>query len=300
MKTILVKCVYCKIEFQKPIAYIKQGQQRSWYNHFCSNKCHLQFNVILKKESLEKAKKLYESNPVRCLNCNFPIPYKDKSWKKYCSKKCFGIHSQRNGGHCHWTEKDKKRLSKLAKQNPNFCGWNKGKKFAEEVKLKCVVCNKEYTQSKSLVKWKNKTKTCSSICRRKIQSSNLIDQYKNGKKVYGGTTKWLKYKDIKVQGSYEYRACKILDDWKLIGKIKNWEYTNDRFEYVGIDGKKHNYLMDFKVWNNDGSFYYLETKGYEKENDKLKWSVVVQSGYKLEIWFEKDIKQKEEFMEVVA
>lgn len=301
MKTTLVKCYTCGIEFQKPIAYIKQGKNRSWYNHFCSNKCHLQFNVILKKESLEKIKKQYESNPIRCLNCNSPIPYKDKSWKKYCSHKCSAIYNQKNGGHCHWSDEDKKRLSELAKQNPNFCGWNKGKKFAEEIELKCSVCGNKFIQTKSKIKWSNKTKTCSKECLKKIKSTNLINQYKNGKLVFGGTTKWFIYKNIRVQGSYEYRACKILDRWVSIGKILKWEYTNDRFEYVGVDGKLHNYLMDFKVWNDDGSFYYLETKGYEKPNDKLKWDAVKSGGYKLEVWFDDNIKQQEkEFMEQVA
>lgn len=118
-----------------------------------------------------------------------------------------------------------------------------------------------------------------------FQSGNL--------KVTGGTTKWVPYKDIKVQGSYEYRTCLILDKWVGLKKISEWEYTNDRFHYIGIDGNTHNYLMDFKVWNPDGTFYYLEVKGYQKPNDKLKWDAVRKAGFPLVVWFNDDIIREE-------
>ena len=30
--------------------------------------------------------------------------------------------------------------------------------------------------------------------------------------------------------------------------IFDWEYTKDRYDYLGIDNKKHSYLLDFKVF----------------------------------------------------
>lgn len=51
--------------------------------------------------------------------------------------------------------------------------------------------------------------------------------------------------------------------------------------------------MDFKVFRNDGTWYYLEVKGFERPNDKLKWQSVKDNGYELEIWFEKDIINNE-------
>lgn len=118
--------------------------------------------------------------------------------------------------------------------------------------------------------------------------------------VTGGTTKWIKYKNISVQGSYEYRACIILDKWKSDGKIRDWEYTNDRVQYVGLDGKNHNYLLDFKVFTYDGGFYYIETKGYKKDVDDLKWAAVKNAGHKLVIWFDNDLKREEDLMGLVA
>lgn len=101
---------------------------------------------------------------------------------------------------------------------------------------------------------------------------------------------------FKVQGSYELRVCKILDNWKKTGKIKDWEYTKDRVEYIGEDDKKHSYLLDFKVFENSGDFYYIETKGRSTFNDILKWKSVKGKGYKLEVWFNKDIEENEKLL----
>lgn len=119
--------------------------------------------------------------------------------------------------------------------------------------------------------------------------------YENGsQKIGGGRTKWFKYKDIKVQGTYELRACLILDKLKEGNKIYNWEYTNDRIKYIGIDGKTHNYLIGFKIWETPNSdFYYLETKGFIMDNDEVKWKTTREKGYKLIVWFLADIKKKE-------
>ena len=292
MNMTSVKCNQCGIDFLKEISQINAMKKRGWNNHFCNVKCLSEFGNI--SRTIEKNKRIeeYYKNPKKCLNCNSIIDYKDKSIKKYCSQKCSAIHTQKNGGHCKWNNIERQRLRELARKNPKFSGWNKGLHYAPTKILKCRQCQSEFTQviSKMI---SNKTQTCSKECRCKIQSLNLSSQYKNGKKVYGGTTKWLNYKNIKVQGSFEYRTCIILYKWKELNKIKNWEYTKDRFEYIGIDNKKHNYLMDFKVWNNDNTFYYIETKGFEKENDKLKWKAVRDKGHQLEIWFKKDIEKQE-------
>lgn len=128
--------------------------------------------------------------------------------------------------------------------------------------------------------------------RKKNLSKAVKSLYSSGKKVYGGKTKWFVYKDIKVQGTYELRACKILDKWKEQKKILDWEYTKDRVQYVGPDGKSHSYLLDFKVFRNDGSFYYVETKGYVKDIDLLKWAEVSKNN-DLEVWREAELKQHE-------
>lgn len=266
-----------KNEIQKYLSRIKRGVKSSRSFKFCSKACL----VNGKEYSCKHCGKLIYRTPSRTKNNNI-----------FCSKKCSSIYNQKNGGYCHWSDKDKERLRIQAKNNPKFIGWNKGKRYASTIILKCRVCNSEFVQTLSK-RYSNKTQTCSKECRYIIQSSIIKKQYENGKRVCGGTTKWISYRNIRVQGSYEYRTCIVLDKWKDLGRIKTWEYTTDRIPYIGSDGKVHNYLIDFKVWNKDGSFYYLETKGYIRDNDNLKWKTVRDKGHRLKVWFDDDIKREE-------
>lgn len=169
----------------------------------------------------------------------------------------------------------------------------------------CQHCNKYFTVSAK----KKDQRFCSRQCvsagihvgrivsdstKQKI-SDSVKNQYFNGKKNYGGRTKWITYGNLKVQGTYEYRTCTILDNWKLNNIIRDWEYTNDRVTYVDDNGITRNYLIDFKVIPNDGLFYYLEVKGYATSNDLCKWSAVREK-YKLEVWYDADIKLYEQNM----
>jgi hypothetical protein len=165
------------------------------------------------------------------------------------------------------------------------------------------VCLNEHCENKFEVQKYRTKKFCCLTCAqtssyyKELKSLQTKEAYLNGKKVYGGTTKWYNVEtsngSIKVQGTYEIRACKVLDKLKEESKIRNWEYTNDRVEYIKEDGKKHLYLLDFKVWNKDGSFYYVEVKGFKTDNDELKWQAVKDKGFNLEVWFDKDLKEKE-------
>jgi hypothetical protein len=125
------------------------------------------------------------------------------------------------------------------------------------------------------------------------------NQFITGKRNSNGTTKckWVEIETsngkLKVQGSYEVRTCRILDILKENGEILDWEYTNDRIQYIGPDNKQHTYLIDFKVINTDGTFHYLEVKGRKMENDEFKWKAVRELGYRLDVWFIEDIKKFE-------
>jgi hypothetical protein len=180
---------------------------------------------------------------------------------------------------------------------------SRGSKKPRQSKLiikyfECITCKSIFSSHKL-------RKFCSKSCsttflnknadyskRRKAISEGVTKSYQNGKPNYGGRTKWLNYNNLKVQGTYELRACKILDKWKSENKIKNWEYTNDRIEYVTIDGRTRNYLLDFKIFTDYG-FYYLEVKGYATENDYLKWKTVKEKGFNLVVWFDDDLKKNE-------
>ncbi len=191
---------------------------------------------------------------------------------------------------------------KVTKRGRNFsyCDDECRERYERKFELICQTCEKKF-KAKSI-----HSKFCSRSCRAIYANKILRNKYSqqewslkvrqtyiNGKKVYGGKTKWLQYKNIKVQGTFELRTCKILDSWKEKNLIKDWEYTNDRYEYMGADNQSHTYLLDFKIFNHDGSFYYIETKGYKKESDELKWNAIKNLGYRLEIWFEDEIEKHE-------
>jgi hypothetical protein len=67
-------------------------------------------------------------------------------------------------------------------------------------------------------------------------------------------TKGCKYKDVLFKSSYEAKVAEVLDKAGY-----KWEYEPDSFEYV-LPPKK--YTPDFKVYLEDGTFKYLEVKGF--------------------------------------
>lgn len=116
--------------------------------------------------------------------------------------------------------------------------------------------------------------------------------------VAGGTAKWYRYKDLKVQGSYEVRVCRVLDEKLSRGLILSWEYTKDRIPYTWSDGSAHTYLLDFKVTELDGSVYYIESKGYVRDHDEEKWDAARDLGIDLRVWFLDDISAAESSLEL--
>jgi hypothetical protein len=195
-------------------------------------------------------------------------------------------------------EKIDKRLHKI----PNKNGELIIAKRKEKLEKKCKFCENIFLTYK-----KNK-EFCSQSCASKFSWKNGVYKsikfseiqkkaYETGRqKVGGGKTKWFKYKDIKVQGTYELRTCFVLDKMKEENKIFDWEYTKDRIKYIGVDNEEHSYLIDFKIWKNKDDFYYLEVKGRIRENDLIKWDTTRKKGYTLEIWFLKEIRQKEKYL----
>ena len=189
------------------------------------------------------------------------------------------------------TEETKRKIREALTKLPHKRICSKCKKEFETKIKRRIYCSKKCANPG----WKNVHDNISS----KQWSTINKKAYKEGKNyVAGGTSKWIIYKDIKVQGTYELRTCKILDLWKEQGKIKDWEYTNDRIEYIGEDEKPHSYLIDFKIYGNK-NFEYIEVKGYKKPNDTLKWEAVRNAGHKLEIWFEKNITKYEKTLQTL-
>jgi len=157
----------------------------------------------------------------------------------------------------------------------------------------CPKCEIEFSSDRKDRKY------CSMLCRNTneegiaARTKGIKQSFINGREVTGGFTQWYPYKGFKVQGTYELRACKIFDEWKEKGWISNWEYTNDRVQYIGEDGEQHSYLIDFKIWHTEDEFYYLETKGFITNKDLLKWQAVRDNGFILIHWLKEDITKAE-------
>lgn len=195
-------------------------------------------------------------------------------------------------------------INKRASVNVSKCS-NCYKLKMTKYKHICEYCNSVFFNSKPSAKfcnhscqtsYNNKHRIVSLDTRKKL--SNILKKaYKDGRPNLGGKTKWVDVKSsngiIRVQGSYEVRAVKILDILKNKNVIYDWEYTNDRITYTGIDNKNHTYLIDFKVFNTKDDFYYLEIKGRQRDNDVLKWKAVKNKGYNLSIWYNEDLREYE-------
>ena len=219
---------------------------------------------------------------------------------RFCSSKCargFSTKSKRK----EINEKISRSIKNKLK-NGETVGF--AKPLKEEILHICTYqkCNKQFYSKKENRKY------CSSECQAKdIGWSNVHktlkseDWSKLQKRLYaegiqsigGGKTKWYRYKNIKVQGTFELRTCFILDKMKEVNEIYDWEYTNDRITYTNIKGKPSSYLIDFKVYLDENQFYYLEIKGFVKDNDYLKWKAVTDQGFNLKVWKLKEIEYNE-------
>lgn len=166
----------------------------------------------------------------------------------------------------------------------------------DKIKLICGHCKKDFEVHYN----KRHQKSCSRSCSAKLRGGwinhDKVDWSKVNKKAYaegnnyvaGGTTPWIKYKNIKVQGSYEYRMCEILDEQKNNKEIQDWEYSSTRVKY-NHEGKQRTYLIDFTVINLDGTTKHIEVKGRETELDYIKWKAVRDQDMILEIYRYKEL-----------
>lgn len=297
-----------------------------WSRYSCAqHKIRCKFNVNRKPTLLKnhpdalinlakiKDKKYGEviRKTVSCEYCKSVFSYMEREFidnhTKFCSRSC--------SGHRKLSEatKNKIRAAITGKKYPKkyvwvmeklprklyqcgFC-WGGIRKIASDKNdSKLHFCNHEHHRNflKTNISYK-------SILGKKI-SATRIERINDGTIVnpngWGGKTKWFRYvnweKNATVQGSFEYRTCIILDKQKEQGIIIDWEYTSDRFCYVDENGKSRNYLLDFKVYDNTGGFFYLEVKWFKKLVDEYKWSSVRNQGYTLNIWFQKDIRLLEQ------
>lgn len=74
-------------------------------------------------------------------------------------------------------------------------------------------------------------------------------EFENGKKYY-------------LRSTWELKYAKYLEFLKKQGKIKDWAYEEDEFWFDKIKRGVRSYKPDFKIYNLDNTFEYVEVKGY--------------------------------------
>jgi hypothetical protein len=226
-----------------------------------------------------------------CPICQQIFETLESSTKTYCSKICAN-HPSVFRNYEAVSIKVKKAWRNGRFKNSVILNGEKIRKYKT-----CSVCNNKFYGSK---------KYCSLLCLKNSDKSHKISDtrkqmFRDGKlQVTGGNTKWVQYKNFKVQGSYEYRACIILEKLKIMKRILDWNYTNKRIQYNGEDGKSHSYLLDFEIITNNNRKIYLETKGYTKPLDLLKWKAAKEQGLVLIKWFQKNLDLVENKLSLVS
>lgn len=266
MTTVLVNCTKCNTDFLKNKSQVKRTN-----NHFCTNKCSRDYNIILQKTLLKKRKDDYYNNPKKCINCQNIIEFENKNKKNYCSRKCSAIYSQKNGGHKKWSDLDKKKLSELAYKNNKFCGWNR----KEKIKKECETCKSKFEIIPSL----EKRNCCSRKCKNEwIKNTGYLkNKGLGGYRKNSGTSK---------RGWYKGYFCG--SSWELAWVIYNLEHNvkfdrNDEgFNYV-YNGINKKYYPDFKIGD-----VYIEIKGYHSKQFDAKQS---QFPFKLKVLHKSDLKE---------
>lgn len=83
-------------------------------------------------------------------------------------------------------------------------------------------------------------------------NQRLIMDYKNKRVTMDIAGKTYTFRSI-----LESKVAQYLQLLKDSGHIKDWAYEQTTFKFPD-----DRYLVDFDVINNDGTFYYLEAKGY--------------------------------------
>lgn len=88
-------------------------------------------------------------------------------------------------------------------------------------------------------------------------------------------TVWFEDQAVTFRSGWEQNYAYYLEWLKKRGEIKDWEYEPERYTFIDLKVNPpkaygNGYLPDFKVTNNDGSWYLVEVKGRPQGILKLK------------------------------
>lgn len=81
-------------------------------------------------------------------------------------------------------------------------------------------------------------------------------------------------KDYNFRSKAEFKVADYLQLLKTSYLIKDWAYEQTKFCFPDKDNPVMTWLVDFDVLENDGSFYYIEYKGYVEPSVKRKLNLL--------------------------
>lgn len=233
------KCLFCGTAFYAPPTQRARGGGK-----LCSTKCAGAYRTANRKPGyaytckrcgktgMARKKQTYCSKECvllarspterRCLNCKEAIK---GAGLKYCSLKCRGAATCGQNNH----------------------GW-KDKPMSQ-----CVGCGKVYRARPG-----DRGLVCSMECWGKIKTKMFPGApHPTGK---GGKRDDLD--GLYVRSRWEANWARYLNFLLKHGKILNWEYEPDTFEFHTIKKGTRFYTPDFKVFELNGKINYHEIKGY--------------------------------------
>ena len=143
----------------------------------------------------------------------------------------------------------------------------KGKKHNEESKIKISMASKKaWADPNSKVNSEsNRQKRSDNAMKntKLLHGDNMYSRAKKGKAEIGGKTYF-------YRSSWEVNIAAYFELLKSKGEIKDWEYEVDTYWFLKIMRGVRSYKPDFKIFRNDGTFYYEEVKGWLDNKSKTK------------------------------
>jgi transposase len=96
--------------------------------------------------------------------------------------------------------------------------------------------------------------------------------------------------DYYFRSAWEANYARYLNWLKANGEIADWKYEPDTFWFEAIRRGTRSYKPDFKIFHRDGTFYYIEIKGWmdAKSQTKLKRMAKYHPHVKIELVQRKD------------
>jgi hypothetical protein len=189
----------------------------------------------------------------------------------YCCKLCKNLNSLRNH-------------ERLCKLNPNYTppkpkteAWknaiknrvhSNGAKKAKELGIPYIISEEtrkktsEFMKRRNAADWTQEKRAKHSQIMRNAVLNNP-DSYSKNNVV--GRVKNIEYNGHVLKGTWEVIVAKALDSENI-----KWRTNIQPFNYF-FENKWHLYFPDFYLSEKD---LYIEVKGYERDRDRAKWSVV--------------------------